>query len=55
MNSHKTNNNNMSNYYTVGNDLSPLTTWLSSLDPSLRHSDIQERRVDNVGGWFMGT
>ena len=47
--------NTVSNYYTVGDDLSPLLTWLSPLDPGLRHSDIQERRVGNVGEWLMGT
>ena len=55
-NSHNTiTNNNVSNYYTVGDDLSPLLTWLSPLDPGLRHSDIQERRVGNVGEWLMGS
>ena len=50
-----TNSHNVSNYYTVGDDLSPLLTWLSPLDPGLRHSDIQERRVGNVGEWLMET
>ena len=54
-NSHNTTNNNVSNYYTISDDLSPLLTWLSPLDPGLRHSDIQERRVANVGEWLMGT
>jgi len=55
-NSHNTtNNHNVSNYYTVGDDLALLLTWLSPLDPGLRHSDIQERRVGNVGEWLMGT
>ena len=56
-NSHNitTTNNTVSNYYTVGDDLSPLLTWLSPLDPGLRHSDIQERRVGNVGEWLMET
>ena len=47
--------NTVSNYYTVGNDLSPLLTWLSPLDPGLRHSDIRERRVGNVGEWLTRT
>ena len=47
--------NTVSNYYTVGDDLAPLLTWLSPLDPGLRHSDIQERRVSNVGEWLMRT
>jgi len=53
--SHNTTNNNVSTYYTIGDDLSPLLTWLSPLDPGLRHSDIQERRVSKVGEWLMKT
>ena len=44
----------MWNNYTV-DDLSPLLAWLSPLDPGLRHSDIQERRVNDVGGWLIDT
>ena len=40
---------------TIADDLTPLLTWLSPLDPGLRHCDIQERRVSNVGEWLMGT
>ena len=47
--------NTVSNYYTVSVDLSPLLMWLSPLDPGLRHSDMQERRVGNVGEWLMET
>jgi len=46
---------NVWNNCTVADDLSPLLTWLSPLDPGLRHSDIQERRVKDVGGWLMET
>jgi len=53
MNSYNTSN--VWNNCTVAEDLSPLLTWLSPLDPGLRHSDIQERRVNNVGEWLMGT
>ena len=49
-NSHNTTINN----YTA-DDLSQLLTWLSPLDPGLRHSDIQERRVNDVGEWLMTT
>ena len=45
----------MWNNCTVADDLSALLTWLSPLDPGLRHSDIQERRVEDVGGWLMET
>ena len=48
-------NTNVSNHYTFAEDRSQLLTWLSPLDPGLRHSDIQERRVNNVGEWLMRT
>jgi len=47
--------NTMSNNYTLADDRSQLLTWLSPLDPGLRHSDIQERRVNDVGEWLMET
>jgi len=50
-----TTTNNVWNSCTVAEDLSPLLTWLSPLDPGLRHSDIQERRVNDVGEWLLGT
>ena len=40
---------------TATDDLPQLLTWLSPLDPGLRHWDIQERRVNDVGGWLMET
>ena len=47
-------NTNVSNY-TITDDRSQLLAWLSPLDPGLRHCDIQDRRVGNVGEWLMGT
>jgi len=43
------------NSYAVAGDRSQLLTWLSPLEPRLRHRDIQERRFDNVGEWLMQT
>ena len=55
-NSFNTNSfNNVWNNYTVTDDRSQLLTWLSPLEPRLRHRDIQERRVDNIGEWLMQT
>ena len=55
-NSFNTNSfNNVSNNYIVTDDRSQLLTWLSPLEPRLRHRDIQERRVDNIGEWLMQT
>ena len=48
-------NTNVSNNYTVADDRSELLAWLSPLDPGLRHWDIQERRVDNIGEWLIQT
>ena len=39
--------NNVQNNYVVADDRSQLLAWLSSLEPRLRHQDIQERRVAN--------
>ena len=41
------------NYAT--DDRSQLLAWLLPLEPKLRHRDIQERRVDNVGEWLVQT
>jgi len=54
-NSFNTNSINVSHNFTVTNDRSQLLTWLSPLEPRLRHRDIQERRVDNIGEWLMQT
>ena len=48
-------NTNVSNNYTVNDDRPQLSAWLSPLDPGLRHCDIQERRVNNVGEWLIQT
>ena len=56
-NSYNTNsyNTNVRNYYTVADDRSQLLTWLSPLESSLRHRDIRERRVQDVGEWLIQT
>ena len=41
--------------WTVANDQTQILTWLSPLEPKLRHKDIQERRVENIGGWVLET
>jgi len=50
-----TNCYNVQNNYVVADDRYPLLTWLSPLEPRLRHRDIQERRVNNVGEWLLET
>ena len=53
--SNNTNSFNVWNNYVVADDRPPLLAWLSPLEPKLRHRDIQERRVDNVGEWLLKT
>jgi len=55
------NSNNTSSFnnvwinYTVADDRSQILTWLSPLEPRLRHKDIQENRVRSVGEWVLQT
>ena len=41
--------------YTAADDRSQLLAWLSPLDPRLRHGDILERRISDVGEWLIQT
>jgi len=45
--------NNVWNNCTVADDRPQLLTWLSPMEPSLRHRDIRERRVNDVGEWLV--
>jgi len=47
--------NNVWNNCTIADDRAPLLTWLSPLEPKLRHQDIRDRRADNVGEWLLQT
>jgi len=40
---------------TITDDRSLLLTWLSPLNPGLRHWDIQERCANGVGEWLLET
>ena len=46
--------NNVNNI-TTADKRSNILAWLSPLEPRLRHKDIQERRVENIGGWVLET
>ena len=53
-------NNNYNCFNTYINPIVPderpnILTWLSPLDPKLRHQDIRNRRVENVGEWVLQT
>jgi len=40
---------------TVADDRPNILAWLSPLDPKIRHQDIRDRRVENLGGWLLQT
>jgi len=46
---------NVSNHYTLAEDRSEILTWLSPLEPRIRHQDLRTRRADNVGEWLLET
>jgi len=48
-----TNSINVQNYINIADDRSQLLTWLSPLEPSLRHRNVRERRVDDIGEWLI--
>ena len=49
------NNHSFNTTITVAEDRGEILTWLSPLEPRLRHSDIESRRVRNVGDWVLLT
>ena len=40
---------------TVPDERQNILAWLSPLDPKIRHQDIRDRRVENVGEWVLRT
>ena len=40
---------------TATDDLPNILARLSPLDPKVRHQDIRDRRVENVGEWLLQT
>ncbi|PUU81119.1 hypothetical protein B9Z19DRAFT_1191389 [Tuber borchii] len=46
---------NLGNNCTIADDRSQILTWLSPLDPRLRHQDIQDRRGEGVGESLLQT
>ena len=61
MSQYFSNNTNTSNTvivstkFTVADDRSNILAWLSPLEPRLRHQDIRDHRVENVGEWVLKT
>jgi len=38
---------------TIVDDRASILAWLSPLDPKLRHQDVRDRRIENVGEWVL--
>jgi len=55
INANNTNSFNNVWNYTIADERSQIFTWLSPLEPRLRHKDIQESRVNSVGQWVLQT
>ena len=56
INSFNVSNVNVSNHYTAAaEDRSEILTWLSPLEPRIRHQDLRTRRADKVGEWLLQT
>jgi len=53
--SNNINSLNTVNNFIVPNDRSGTLAWLSPLDPKLRHQDVRDRRIGNVGEWLLQT
>ena len=53
--SNNTNSFNPTVNITAADERSNILSWLSPLEPKLRHKDIQDRRVENIGGWVLET
>jgi len=41
--------------FTAADDRTNILAWLSPLDPGLRHQDIRDRRVEDIGEWVLQT
>jgi len=53
--SNNINSLNTVNNFIIPNDRSGILAWLSPLDPKLRHQDVRDRRIGNVGEWLLQT
>ena len=53
--SNNTNAFNVWNNSTFANDRSRLLALLSSMEPGLKHSEVRERRINDVGEWLTQT
>ena len=47
--------NDVVNNSTAADQKSGILAWLSRLEPSIQHQDIQAHRADGVGDWVLQT
>ena len=47
--------NNIRDDHVMTDERSEILEWLSPLEPHIRHQDIRDRRVDEVGDWLFQT
>jgi len=45
----------VSNIFAAADDRSNILAWLSPVDPKLRHRDIQDYRIEDIGEWVLKT
>ena len=48
-------NTTATNNFTIADERLQILSWLSPLEPTLRHQDIRESRVENAGEWLLQT
>ena len=46
---------NVWNNHTAADERSKILTWLSPLEPRMRHQAIRENRLSGVGDWLLDT
>ena len=47
--------NPVTNNFTIADERSQILAWLSPLEPNIRHHDVRDSRVENVGEWLLQT
>ena len=47
--------NPITNNFTIADERSQILSWLSPLEPRLRHQEVRDCRVENIGEWLLQT
>ena len=45
----------ISHNFTIADERPQILAWLSPLEPRLRHQDVRDRRVEEIGEWLLQT